>query len=416
MFQSKLNAEDSTLLHKYLQNTERGAASNFSRLVDAALELPRASLGFTKGDYIVFKSPRYNFAECNSQSSGVRIRLRRKADYTDPNGWLTSEPAMPDYRLNQFFVLNSESDVDYAIQLIRTSYEDASGIELEATKPSLKDAFAAYLDETNRAGSGKAGSYVKGIELLGEMLNLEPYGFEDCQDIWSVQSPERLLELRKRVLEEQKKGSTPWTHQSIPPSYLHGGHCSAALSELIDFIPQENYATEVLGAYRNHSGTDKELASKLEKIANKASPFAAHDPDSKDGQDRIVQSKARNGQYAFRKMILENYGNRCCITGLDIPALNRASHIIGWAERRDTRMFPSNGLCLSATYDAAFDKHLISLDEDYRIILSKELKEHYSSESVETYFKSKEGVQITLPSSYLPKNDYLMHHRKKGSF
>ena len=63
-------------------------------------------------------------------------------------------------------------------------------------------------------------------------------------------------------------------------------------------------------------------------------------------------------------------GNRCCLTGLDLPQLNRASHIIGWAEPKgkQIRMDPRNGLCLSATYDAAFDRKPITFDEDYRLV------------------------------------------------
>jgi putative restriction endonuclease len=79
-------------------------------------------------------------------------------------------------------------------------------------------------------------------------------------------------------------------------------------------------------------------------------------------------------------------------------------------------MDPRNGLCLSATYDAAFDKHLISLDDDYRIILSKDLKDHTSSVSLQAYFLNKEGDAITLPTRYRPHTDYLAVHRAKGAF
>jgi putative restriction endonuclease len=166
-----------------------------------------------------------------------------------------------------------------------------------------------------------------------------------------------------------------------------------------------------------HDGDESELAQKLNFEPTIPEGYV-HDPKSQDGKDRIAEAKVRIGQRAFRKMILGNYNNRCCITGLDIPAVNRASHIIGWADSRgkSIRMDQRNGLCLSATYDAAFDRHLISLDDNYRIILSKEIKDHYSSQSVQAYFESKEGDEITLPHSYLPKKSYLQRHREKGVF
>ncbi len=114
--------------------------------------------------------------------------------------------------------------------------------------------------------------------------------------------------------------------------------------------------------------------------------------------------------------MLKIYNESCCITGLNIPEVNRASHIVPWAEFQDERLDPRNGLLLSATYDAAFDKHLISLDEDYRIIISKKITDHYKSDIVKEYFQKKSGKKITLPSSYLPKQEYLEKHRGKCQF
>ena len=74
-------------------------------------------------------------------------------------------------------------------------------------------------------------------------------------------------------------------------------------------------------------------------------------------------------------------------------------------------MDPRNWLCLSATYDAAFDRHLITLDEAYRLVLSKALRDHYTSESVKEHFMRKEGMPIALPERYLPSQAYLEQHR-----
>jgi putative restriction endonuclease len=83
---------------------------------------------------------------------------------------------------------------------------------------------------------------------------------------------------------------------------------------------------------------------------------------------------------------------------------NRASNIISWADDASKRLDPSNGLYLSATYDAAFDKNLISLDDDYRIILANDIKDHFTHASVTEYFVKKEGRLLTcLTSIYLIK-------------
>jgi putative restriction endonuclease len=134
------------------------------------------------------------------------------------------------------------------------------------------------------------------------------------------------------------------------------------------------------------------------------------------GEDVIRSVKTRLNQNIFRRMLISIYGGSCCITGLNIPEVNRASHIVSWADEPSKRLDPSNGLYLSATYDAAFDKHLISLDDDYRIILSSDIKGHYIADSVNEYFIKKEGQRIILPSSYLPNKKYLAKHRNIGNF
>lgn len=280
---------------------------------------------------------------------------------------------------------------------------------------TLHSDFEHYLREDNKDGSGKASSYLRGLDLLEQMLRIESFDFADCQDLWSVNDSGRLTDLRSFVLEEQKKPTSPWFAENIPVSYLRDGHCAAALTQLIEFQLRHQYTLKTQEIYEAHTGTDTELAAKL-SFEPVIPDGYVNDSKSKDGQDRIREVKTRIGQDDFRKRILAIYQNRCCITGLNIPALNRASHIIGWAERKATRMLPSNGLCLSATYDAAFDKKLISLDEDYRLIVSNELQEHYTNDTAKTYFQDREGQAITLPVRDKPNQKYLQEHRNAGSF
>ena len=129
--------------------------------------------------------------------------------------------------------------------------------------------------------------------------------------------------------------------------------------------------------------------------------------------EREVKIKQRIGQDIFRAILLRIYNQRCCLTGIDIPEVLRASHITPWAKNVTNRLNPENGLCLSATYDAAFDKHLISLDENYRLILSPTIKEYYTSEAFRTHFLKLEGRIIEMPEMYLPSQKFLNEHRNK---
>jgi len=131
--------------------------------------------------------------------------------------------------------------------------------------------------------------------------------------------------------------------------------------------------------------------------------------------ERKYMIKQRLLQSYFRGIVLSSYNNTCCITGINIPEVLRASHITAWSDDKTNRMNPTNGLCLSATYDAAFDRHLISFDEDYRMLLSPKLNEYTTNKAFNEYFIKFEGKQITLPKLFLPNQTLLEKHRKRAS-
>lgn len=111
-------------------------------------------------------------------------------------------------------------------------------------------------------------------------------------------------------------------------------------------------------------------------------------------------------------MIISLYAGKCCVTGIDVPKLLRASHIVPWADDMEHRMNPENGLCLSGPYELAFDQHLISFDEDYRMIIGKEIRDHFTNSAVHDYFYKYEGKRITQPSKFLPSQSMLQMHRE----
>ena len=97
-------------------------------------------------------------------------------------------------------------------------------------------------------------------------------------------------------------------------------------------------------------------------------------PRATEAERQVVQ---RIGQDIFRSRLLNYWQGRCPLTGITDPALLRASHIIAWkdcasdAERLDVH----NGLLLSALWDAAFDRGLVTFDDDGRPQFSPKLSE-----------------------------------------
>lgn len=72
---------------------------------------------------------------------------------------------------------------------------------------------------------------------------------------------------------------------------------------------------------------------------------------------------------------MDYWQGKCCVTGLDLPELLRASHIRPWAkcENDEQRLDVFNGLLLAPHLDALFDGGWISFQDDGQIISSPKL-------------------------------------------
>lgn len=255
--------------------------------------------------------------------------------------------------------------------------------------------------------SGAAHSYLKAIKILDEIFQRKDVFNLNNQSLTEIRNPLLIAEIIDYIAEEEDKFRRQ--EESIfdlgnpnQTSYPRKRFCTAAIRRLGDYV---NHACGVEAS---------EIMQASQENGNKLSTDLLKKYNINDkGSDKEVRAKRRIGQEIFRKMLLDIYHSKCCLTGIDVPDVLRASHIIPWSERVKTRLNPENGLCLSATYDAAFDRHLISFDEDYRLVLSPALKEEYTSEAFKTHFRNFEGKPITLPSIYQPSQEFLSSHREK---
>lgn len=83
---------------------------------------------------------------------------------------------------------------------------------------------------------------------------------------------------------------------------------------------------------------------------------------------------ARVGQGDFRRDLETYWDKRCAVGSVSTPQLLRASHIKTWSSSNNQqRLDPFNGLLLSVGYDAAFDRLLITFDDDGQLILASDL-------------------------------------------
>jgi putative restriction endonuclease len=134
-------------------------------------------------------------------------------------------------------------------------------------------------------------------------------------------------------------------------------------------------------------------------------------PEGPTEVQRLVN--VRRVQDFFRKAILGSYEGRCALTGIAVPGLLIASHIIPWSEDAARRADPTNGICLNALHDKAFDQYLMTFDEDYRVVISSALKSRDAPEFQGYNFERLEGRSLRLPHRFLPDPSALAKHREK---
>lgn len=82
------------------------------------------------------------------------------------------------------------------------------------------------------------------------------------------------------------------------------------------------------------------------------------------GGNREVVTQARIGQGQFREDVLSVWKNTCPVTGLAIPELLVASHIVPWSLSDEVQKIdPNNGFPFSPAVDKLFDRGYISFDD-----------------------------------------------------
>lgn len=280
---------------------------------------------------------------------------------------------------------------------------------------NLKSQYEQYVWDGNLTGSRKAPSYIQALDFLDRILKRTQL-FER-HDFWSIDSVEDVEKLYEYALRFQTKEGGEFLQPDLSPSYGRNRYYSAALKNYKKFLLLYHHETHLWDLVEQTNITPSELLKRLneERISSIENwvPEQNIDFSTKEGKEKLCEVKTRVNQGFFRRLVLSTYQAQCCVTGLNLPEVLRASHIVAWADDKKNRLNPANGLCLSATYDAAFDRHLISFDENYRMILSPALKDYYSNEAFKTQFMAFEGKQISIPKRFCPDQEFLKKHREK---
>lgn len=169
--------------------------------------------------------------------------------------------------------------------------------------------------------------------------------------------------------------------------------------------------TEIWEQFHNDWDGLVEQAHKLrQRVAPGLDPSPMFAPP--DGpSERIVSAKQRLHQAFFRDAVLSSYEAKCCVTGLPLIPCLVAGHIIPWSVDERRRADPTNGVCMSATFDRLFDAGLVTIEDDLTLCVSP-LVRKMRDEAVVEIVAARHGAAITVPTRFRPDPVCLRWHRE----
>jgi putative restriction endonuclease len=125
--------------------------------------------------------------------------------------------------------------------------------------------------------------------------------------------------------------------------------------------------------------------------------------------EMLINRKIRDA--SFRRNVCEAYGDRCTVTGLRIVngggrAEVQAAHI--WSVGEGGPDTVQNGIALSATAHWLFDRHLISLTDDYGLLVSHN---KVPAELRSLFERQTKRIHLPLEQRLWPRLSYVARHR-----
>lgn len=160
-----------------------------------------------------------------------------------------------------------------------------------------------------------------------------------------------------------------------------------------------------------------ELDKPSEKSIQKEIKEKINEPPKLTENKGYSLSKRKIRDYAFSKIIKEIYENRCAICGKKrftnsgYPEVE-ASHI--YPKSKDGSDDPRNGISLCKLHHWAFDNGLLSINNDYTIIINPKILDDSNYAEIWEYKDSK--IYLPIKNEFIPHQLYLKEHRKIHSF
>ena len=111
----------------------------------------------------------------------------------------------------------------------------------------------------------------------------------------------------------------------------------------------------------------------------------------------LREVKQRLHQASFREAVITAYAGRCAVSGLPEQRLLDAAHIISDKNELFGQPVVPNGIPLSKIHHAAFDAHLIGIDQDFQVHVANRLLKQQDGPMLEV-LKKLHHANLHLPA------------------
>ncbi|RMI22765.1 HNH endonuclease [Sinorhizobium meliloti] len=182
-------------------------------------------------------------------------------------------------------------------------------------------------------------------------------------------------------------------------------------------IPESDFAAIVRAGLAETLMTDNAIRLELDSKHVDGPTQALLDLPLEEQERRIeeILTNRKIREASFRRKVCDAYDSRCAITGLRIingggKSEAQAAHI--WAVADGGPDVVQNGIALSATVHWLFDRHLISLTDDYRILVSHN---KVPSELRTLFAKQMDRIHLPADGRLWPHPAYVARHRERFS-
>ena len=119
-------------------------------------------------------------------------------------------------------------------------------------------------------------------------------------------------------------------------------------------------------------------------------PEFEFNPEMKDHRKKIqTEDYVREGREEFRESLLDVYNNRCIISGCNVVGALDAAHIAPYRGIKSNHL--QNGIILRKDIHALFDRHLITIHPETRIVMVDE-------SIIDTEYGDFSGLEIGPPN------------------